>query len=374
MKVLVIFTYGYSLLTWKNTGTLEKELAIYNQLSNKYNLNFTFMTYGDENDISLLKDYKKFEVLPVYKFINKSNYKTINYLKSFLIPFRFRKKVKEFHLIKQHQLLGSWVAIIFKLLTRKKVFIRTGYDMYLFSIQENKKWYIKYLYKLLTKFSITFCDKYSVTSKSDFEYLKKNYLKSISKLNLRPNWVEKVFLDEFEKRKKDKILFVGRLESQKNLTFIINELQNTNFELDIVGEGSEYNFLKKLGSDLNVTINFLGSLPNSELINFYKNYQFFINASKFEGNPKTVLEAMSMGCIVLLSKIPNHLELVTHGVEGFIFELNVGALKEILDNLYKVDYKKIVLNSTNKVKKFNNFNQAVENEYLDYLELVNYVK
>ena len=46
MHVLVIFTYGYSLKTWKESGTLDKELSLYVELSEKYNLKFTFLSYG----------------------------------------------------------------------------------------------------------------------------------------------------------------------------------------------------------------------------------------------------------------------------------------------------------------------------------------
>ena len=53
MKVLVVFTYSYSLKTWKESGTLNKELEIYHLLSNKYNINFTFITYGDEMILKL---------------------------------------------------------------------------------------------------------------------------------------------------------------------------------------------------------------------------------------------------------------------------------------------------------------------------------
>ena len=54
MNVILFFTYGISLYDWKNSGILEKELAIYKKLYKNNNVNFTFITYGDENDLACL--------------------------------------------------------------------------------------------------------------------------------------------------------------------------------------------------------------------------------------------------------------------------------------------------------------------------------
>ena len=53
MKVLVVFTYGYSLKTWEESGTLERELSIYTELQKKYGVKFTFLTYGDHSDLEI---------------------------------------------------------------------------------------------------------------------------------------------------------------------------------------------------------------------------------------------------------------------------------------------------------------------------------
>ena len=56
MNILVVFTYGYSLKTWVESGTLERELSIYRELQNKFDHKFTFLTYGDisDNEINIM--------------------------------------------------------------------------------------------------------------------------------------------------------------------------------------------------------------------------------------------------------------------------------------------------------------------------------
>ena len=43
--------------------------------------------------------------------------------------------------------------------------------MYKFSLQENKKYFVKKLYKVLTKYTLKFADLYTVTSNSDRKFL-----------------------------------------------------------------------------------------------------------------------------------------------------------------------------------------------------------
>ena len=50
MNILVLFTYGISLKTWKNQGLIQRELKLYKRLLTlNPNLKFTFITCGRIN-------------------------------------------------------------------------------------------------------------------------------------------------------------------------------------------------------------------------------------------------------------------------------------------------------------------------------------
>ena len=52
MHILIFFTYDYSLKMWKDEKILERELIYYNSVLDKNkDFKFTFVTYGDENDL-----------------------------------------------------------------------------------------------------------------------------------------------------------------------------------------------------------------------------------------------------------------------------------------------------------------------------------
>jgi hypothetical protein len=94
MRIILIFTYGISLKTWHDTGIYEREMLFYQKLEEKYNISFTFLTYGDSSDENYFQGFSNSKVLPVYAFTKKSRFKKINLIKSFFIPFIFSKNLR----------------------------------------------------------------------------------------------------------------------------------------------------------------------------------------------------------------------------------------------------------------------------------------
>jgi len=149
----------------------------------------------------------------------------------------------------------------------------------------------------------------------------------------------------------NRILLVGRLEKQKNYPIIIKSFSGSEYTLDIVGSGSELEKLKILSRENNVKVNFLGNLENDKLIKLYSQYLFFIIGSRFEGNSKVILEAMSAGCVVLVSNIPNNKEIIEDKEDGYLFELG-SSLPELISFLKseKNNLETVSINATNKIK------------------------
>ena len=373
IKIALFLTYDYSIQTWHDTGTLEKELKIYKEISNNFPVTFTFFSYGDEEDYKYEKYFNEFEIVPIYSLLSKSNNRVIRFIKSFRIPFLLKNKLKNISIIQQHQLMGSWISIISKFLNNIPLYTRTGYDMYEFSIKENKSPLKQNFYKLLTSFTLKNSDIYSVTSNCDYKFLSENFKTENMKIKIRPNWVDIYSTKEFSSRYKNKILTVGRMSEQKNYFYLLNEMKHIskNFELDIVGEGPLIQKLKKYSKDNNLRVNFFGKISNEELLDLYQSYAFFVTASSFEGNPKTVLEAANSSCILIASDIPNHRELIKSGENGFLFELKEGNLSklisEIIDNNYDLD--EISRTASKKVRESNLIDDIAIKYYQDYKTL-----
>jgi glycosyltransferase involved in cell wall biosynthesis len=120
------------------------------------------------------------------------------------------------------------------------------------------------------------------------------------------------------------LLSVGRLTEVKNPLkmieiFSLIEKEIKNISLVIVGDGEllsqakEYAVMKKLNN-----VFFLGHLDYKKNVpDLYSCSDFYVMASKYEGQPLTLLEAMSSGLPCIVSDIPN-LDIVADAKCGII--------------------------------------------------------
>ena len=64
------------------------------------------------------------------------------------------------------------------------------------------------------------------------------------------NWVSEQPIYDINKRDELKLLTVGRLEKQKNIEKIIKDFKNTEYEIDVIGDGSDKEFLEELAKKI----------------------------------------------------------------------------------------------------------------------------
>ena len=224
------------------------------------------------------------------------------------------------------------------------------------------------MYYLLTYICLNISTLYTVTSETDFRFIKKRYIFKKDKLKIRRNWIVEGFPKNINQSiilKERNLVSVGRLEHQKDYHYLINAFNNSEYFLDVIGSGSLDNELRNLSSN---NVNFMGNINFEELNNLYEEYLFYVSATNYEGNPKSILEAMSKGCIVIAPDIPNISEIIKNNENGIIYNKLNDNLIEIIENLKK-DINKLNNISTKAVEhvKLNNsLNLATENEYKDY--------
>jgi len=374
MHIALFFTYEISAKDWLVSGLLSREIELYRQILNKTDIEFTFVTYGSDEDIEILSKFQKIKVIPVGKYLKSKN-KIVKFIQSLFIPFKIKKELKNIDLMKTNQLMGSWIPIILKLLLKKPLIIRTGYDLLDFSVKE-KKSMLKILFTyLLTLFSLIFSDKYFVSSTNDLSNLNKKFSLIKNKtIELRPNWVNiPKEMKNIRDRQKERILMVGRLEDQKNYHSVIKNLSGSELVLDIVGEGKLKKSISDFGHENNVEIHFLGTLDHNVLLEKYREYKFYILYSKFEGHPKTLLEAMSQGCVPLVLKNQNVMEVVDHKVNGVILENEKESLNKWIMNLNEdnFEFQRLSMNARSLVVNTFSLEKSLNVELQDYNDLIN---
>jgi glycosyltransferase involved in cell wall biosynthesis len=256
---------------------------------------------------------------------------------------------------------------------KKPLITRTGYDVLSFKISEKKGIHKVIFFYLLTQLSLIFSDIYTVTSNTDKSFLTKYFYvpNENEKIRIRSNFVETLKYLPLDTRTTNEILMIGRLEQQKNYQYVINEFANSQYGINNYGSGEDFTSLVNLSKKNNVNIHFRDVIPNSKILEILNSYKFFISCSLFEGNPKSVLEAMGAGCIVFAARNPNIEEIITDGVTGFLFDLNENELINLFQSsIIRDDLNKISKSASKFVKENNNLEKLVKNESSDLQELL----
>ncbi len=175
-----------------------------------------------------------------------------------------------------------------------------------------------------------------------FEDYKKLYPKFLqNKIKVTPNWVaNQINVNRKLDPKLVKILFIGRLTFQKNVSVLIEALEYlpTNFQLSIVGDGPEIEWLKKLSSNFPKRVEFYA--PSNDLSALYRGANVFCLTSRWEGFPNVIAEALSYGLpCVGFSECSGIPQLIHDNQNGFTAN-KMGDPKSLAEALTAASYIK----------------------------------
>lgn len=126
------------------------------------------------------------------------------------------------------------------------------------------------------------------------------------------------------KDKKNTILFVGRLEQQKNLESLLRIWAATSHEgwvLKIVGSGSREEHLRALSKNLQLDNSVMFEKNTNDPAIFYKEAKAFVMTSYFEGYPMTLIECQAYGCVpVIFDSYPAAKEIIRNNYNGYLID------------------------------------------------------
>lgn len=368
MKSLgLFFTKGVSVEIWKKSGLLGREKLIYEEFIKKKIFNkiywFTYGTNDKEYERELIKGI---EIIPKPKIFF---WRIGNLIYSFLLPIKQKKYLKECSFYKTNQMGGSWTAVISKFLYKKPLVLRTGYTASLFS---NTKIFHYFQDILTEKISYKNADVSIVASKGDYDYIVRRY--NPKKKVIIHNYVNISLFKPKKIGKKLDIVFIGRLNEQKNIRSLINAVAKTDYTLDIYGRGKLKEELEKLIKSLKKEdkIKLKGVVSNNDLPKILNQYKIYILSSLYEGMPKTLLEAMSCGLCCLGTNVSGIKEVIKHNQNGWLTGIDEENIKRSINFLMR-DYKvreKLGKNARKTIEKEFSLSKVVEKEIKVYEDLL----
>lgn len=345
MNLGVFLAIGESIRDFKNKG------------QDKLLINYNFKTYSENFDKVYVFSYENER----YTFFSNvivlpNKYKLPRYFYSIFLPFFYPKEIISGDIFRGLQITGGLPGIITKLFFRKKIIINYGYPYSQVANLEGKKLQAV-LYKIVERIVLFISNRVIVTSPEIKRYLGWYHQKTV----LIPNGVDtKVFKCLPNIKKRYTVIFVGRLEKQKNLSTLINALSlldKKDRDVLFIGNGSLRATLKKLAKNKKVNLKILEKIPHNLLPRYYNQAKIFVLPSFIEGHPKALLEAMSCSLPVIGNDIKGITSIIKDSENGLLFSNTTISLKEkiscILDNQEMA--KKIAKNARTYVNKYFNY-------------------
>ena len=129
-----------------------------------------------------------------------------------------------------------------------------------------------------------------------------------------------------ERKERASILYVGRLSTEKSLDLLLKACyalrqKGTRFKLLLVGDGPLREQISETISRLKLAefVQVDGFVPHHRIGEYFEKSAVFVLPSVREGLSSALLEAMSSGCICLVSDIPDNTEIIRDGYNGLIF-------------------------------------------------------
>jgi glycosyltransferase involved in cell wall biosynthesis len=376
MVLIVFFTRAVSLEVWLNKGLFDREKLIYEEHLKSGTLSKVYwITYGSkDNALSKnLKNNKKMhagiEVVGMPSFFNIP--KIGNYLYSILMPFYYKNIFVSSDILKINQMDGSWSAVIAKIIYKKPLILRTGYTLSLFLKKSNKSKATIWLSNAVEKIAYKFCDIAVVSSYQDKKYLLEKYKFLKNKLKVISNYIDiSVFKPMNTKKYSNRLLFIGRLNHQKNLFNLIDAAYKTNMILDIYGKGELEDELRLYANKNHVTVNFNNTVPNSELPKIINHYKLYLLPSFYEGTPKTLLEAMACGLICIGTDVIGINEIIENEINGYLIKGTDSESISVVVNKAVDNNREIMRNNAIKtVRKNYNLELYVASEKSIFLNI-----
>ena len=201
-----------------------------------------------------------------------------------------------------------------------------------------------------------------------FQFDGRQIQKEISGLSIKPRNFSIVLLpgiiqntQDFSlgdrKSSKVNILVVSRIETIKGIDKLLEvasiiqyKYNVNNFEIIVIGGGSQLKYYKKISKKKNLNIKFLGWKNNVAL--FYSKSDIFLQLSESEGTPLSVMEAASFGLPILATNVGSLPDLIDDGINGVLTTKNAEEISLKLQELIK-DSKKRRRMGRNSIEKSN---------------------
>lgn len=326
-RLVLFLTRGMSLREWDRLGILDREAALYKRLA-ELGVMVDFITYGGISDLRFA------DRLPgIGIHCNRWNLRQSHY--EFLLPVLHWRPLKNCMVIKTNQMDGADTALRAAKAWRKPLLARCGFLLSEFvERQHGQKSALAKWASGLEKKVFSAAKGIAVTTPSMAKSIAGRFPSAAKQTYVIPNYVDTDKFSPEEKGERDiDILFVGRIEPQKNLESLLTAVSGIKAKVVIIGQGSQRRPLMERFMALGDAVSWLDPAPHQQLPSYFNRARLYVQPSFYEGHPKTILEAMACGLPVIGADQPGISDLIRHGENGWLCKNDPESIRAAITHL-----------------------------------------
>ncbi|HYE63727.1 MAG TPA: glycosyltransferase family 4 protein [Phycisphaerales bacterium] len=343
--LILTFTESVSLATWRDTGMLAREWALYRELLPHY-ARIILVTHGHSTDPGILAPLlAPADAHKVHVVCNHDNLPPADYTAA--APARVAALIPADSptIVKTNQMHGGELALAITNHLRSRnhptaLIARGGYPWSLF-VESDKgpKSPEAHRTRAREHALCTAADLVVGTTQEMLDHLVARHALDPARTRLIPNYVD-LTSDPTPVQQRDAatLLYAGQLVPRKRVHLLIEALSllpkalRETTRLDVFGEGAERPSLRNLAEALTVNVTLTPRIPHHDLLARMHTCTIYVQASALEGHPKTVIEAMTTGAPVIAAQAPG-LEVIAHNTDGLLVAPTPRALAAAIEDL-----------------------------------------
>ena len=312
IRLVTFLTPGTSLETWDTLGIFQREVALY-QAFKEYGIQVSLVTYGGPAELQYAGQIPGIEVL-----CNRWRLPSKWY--AHLLPVLHGSRLIRANVYKTNQTKGAEIALRASRLWGKPLVARCGFMRSEFMARQHGEDSGAAREVRRIESRVFGSAKAVIVTTEDMRRgIAKRFPGVEERTVVVPNYVDtERFVPRGESRNDRQIIFIGRMEPQKNLKALLEAIQPLDITLTLVGTGSLRTELEDRFESVNGRIDWLGSVPHPTLPALLNRAALFVLPSHYEGHPKALLEAMACGLPVIGGDSPGIREIIQHGENGWL--------------------------------------------------------
>ncbi|MCI0394693.1 MAG: glycosyltransferase family 4 protein [Chloroflexi bacterium] len=252
---------------------------------------------------------------------------------TFRLPFRWAGELRQCQVLRVFQLTGVIPAAMARVRWRTPFAVTYGYDYARFARAEGQRRRALVLW-LLEQLGLRIANAVIVTTPALRQHVSRFI--PANRVYLIPNTVDTArFAPAPHLPPGCHLLFVGRLERQKNLFMLLDALEQmaNKPRLVVVGDGSQRAELLAAAARRGIDLEWHGVLPHESLPGVLRQASAFVLPSLIEGQPKALLEAMSCGLPCVGLNVAGTRDVIRHEETGLLAPPTAAALAAALARL-----------------------------------------